>query len=59
MKFPHFILIRKESFAKPSAVMALEVQTVSHEKQPAEELAVITLQPLVLIIILLLCSCWR
>lgn len=59
MKFHHFILIRKESFAKPSAVMTLEVQIVSHETHEAEELAVIILKPLVLIIILLLCSCWR
>lgn len=59
VKVHHFIVIRKESFAKPSAVMTLEVQIVSHENQPAKELAVIILKPLVLIIILLLCSCWR
>lgn len=59
IKVHRFIVIRKESIAKASAVMTLEVQIVSHEKQPAEKLAVIILKPLVLIIILLLCSCWR
>lgn len=59
IKVHHFIAIRKESIAKASAVMTVEVQIVSHENQPAEKLAVIILKPLVLIIILLLCSCWR
>lgn len=59
IKVHHFIVIRKESIAKPSAVRTVEVQIVSHENQPAEKLTVIILKPLVLIIILLLCSCWR
>lgn len=52
IKVHHFIVIGKESTAKPSAVMTVEVQIVSHENQPAEKLAVIILKPLILIIIL-------